>query len=261
MPRTYGNPKSGMFREVHGIATTIEPLDREIYRSLLPTALAMPTQPLVSIYVTSFDQAGGMPPFQWRPFLEGAIRLRCAYESEEGWFFKTIPVTSRISALTGRSLGFPKYIADKITLSISPELSTGEVKHKGEVRLRMAFMPTSTSELTPQEQRVLGEGQRFWDPYLSLVPYGKFTIWSSRIWRGSRDDQHAIVQPEEKSVLLRINPREVIPATWGALQTGTVQVTVNAGASWANIIAADKSAPGMLFHWKGGVVLDARRIH
>jgi len=125
-----------MFREVHGIATTIEPLDREIYRSLLPTALAMPKQPLVSIYVTSFDQAGGMPPFQWRPFLEGAIRLRCAYESEEGWFFKTIPVTSRIYALTGRSLGFPKYIADKITLSISPENNAHSAS-----RRRVMWMP------------------------------------------------------------------------------------------------------------------------
>lgn len=261
MPRTYGNQKSGMFREIHGIATTMEPLDWEIYRSLLPTPLAMPTQPIVSIYVASFDQAGGMPPFQWRPFLEGAIRLRCAYEREEGWFFKTIPVRSRISTLSGRTLGFPKYIADRITLSISPERSTGEVKHKGAVRLRIVFMPTLTHELTPQEQKVLGEGQHFWDPYLSLFPYGKNTIWSSRIWRGIRDDQHTIVQPEEKSVLLRINPREVVPSKWGVLQTGTVQITVNAGASWARVIAAEKSVPAILFHWKGGVVLDAQRIH
>ncbi len=202
-----------------------------------------------------------MPPFQWRPFLECAIRLRCAYEREEGWLFNTIPVTSRISTITGRSLGFPKYIADKITLNISPERSTGEVKHKGAVQLRIDFTPTSTRDLTPEEQSVLGEGQRFWDPYFSPVPYGKFTIWSSRIWRGLRDDHPVLVQPEEKSALLRINPRDVAPATWGVQQTGTVQIAVNAGPSWARVIAAEKSVPAILFRWKGGVVLDAQRIH
>jgi hypothetical protein len=261
MPRTYGNRKSGMFREIHGISMTMEPPDSEIYRSLLPAPLAMPTEPIISIYVASFDRAGGMPPFQWRPFLEGAIRLRCAYEGEEGWFFKTIPVTSRMSALTGRSLGFPKYIADTITLSIAPERSAGEVKHKSTVRLRVEFTPAPARELTLEEQRVLGEGGRFWDFYLSPFPYGRFSIWSPRIWRGIGDDEHAVLQPGERSVLLKISPREVVPSTWRILQTGTVQIAVNAGDPWASLIQPGRSAPAIVFHWEGGVVLDARRIH
>jgi len=261
MPTIIGNQKSGIFREIHGIVTAMEPADKEVYRSLLPTALSVPTQPIVSIYVASFDQVGGLPPFQWRPYLEGAIRLRCAYEGEEGWFVKTMPVTSRISTLAGRSIGFPKYIADQITLNTSPQCSTGEVKHKGTLQLRIEFMPGFTRDLTPQEQKVLEEGQRFWDPYYFLVPRSKMIHWVSKIWRGVRDAQYVLVRPDENPALLRIGPKEVVPSTGETSETGTAHITVNPAASWAGLISTEKSLPGIMFHWKGGVVMVVQKLY
>jgi acetoacetate decarboxylase len=85
---TVGDQKRGLFRELHGIAVAMEPADLSVYRSVLPAVLSVPDLPIVSAWIASWDDVQGL-----RPYREGAVRLRCAYEGKEGWFVTTMPIS------------------------------------------------------------------------------------------------------------------------------------------------------------------------
>jgi hypothetical protein len=249
--RTVGNQERGLFRELHGIAVAMEPADLKIYRSVLPAVLSIPDVPIVSAWIASWDDVEGL-----RPYREGAVRLRCAYEGGEGWFITTMPVTSLRASISGRMLAFPKYVADEITLNTSPEHPLGEVRHRGIPQLCIDLGPGSARDLTPEEQKVLEQGQAVWDaPYYFLGTPSRWTNWLWRMWQGMRDAQRTLVRAGEKAVLLRITATEAIPSTWETSQPRVAHTAANPAAPWAGLFPDDTEMPGAMFRWRGGVAL------
>jgi hypothetical protein len=246
-----GNRKLGLFRELHGIGIAMEPPDLEIYRSLLPPPLSLPERPIISAWVASWDEVEGL-----RPYREGAIRLRCAYESKEGWFITTMPVTSLRANISGRMLAFPKYTADQIVLNTSPGCPMGEVKHRGLCQLRIQLSPGSPRKLSPAEQKVLDEGQSVWDaPYYLFGTPSRLSNWLFRLWRGLRDERRVLVRPGDRSLLLRITSIDAVPSTWETSERGIAHASVNPAAPWARLFSEEREVPGGMFRWKGGVAL------
>jgi hypothetical protein len=225
--------KGGMFRAFHGIETVIEPADVKLYRSLLPQALSMPAQPTVHIYVISFERVA---PWPFGPYMESSIALKSGYEGKEGWFVKTMPVTTWLANVGGRRVGFPKYVADEITLQTSPQCWVGEVKHKGVVQLRLEFKPELTRELTPWEQ----------------------TAWQKNPFLG--DGTYVLVPPDKGPTLNSVLLDEVVPPTWGPSEMGMVHVIINPTVSWAGLVPERESFPGMINHFKGGFNMVVKKL-
>lgn len=255
-----GSRERGLFREAHGIAVAMVPEDLEIYRSLLPSALSMPERPIVSAWVISWDDVARL-----RPYLEGAIRLRCAHHGKVGWFIVTMPVTSLGANLAGRMMAFPKYVADEIALDTSREGPVGEVRHRSECQLSIELSPGSTKELTLQQREDLREGTAIWGaPYYFLILAGGVTSrwrnWLWRMWQGLRDERRVLVRPGEDSALLRITEKTAVPEIAELSQPGAAHVAVNPSAPWARIFPGEKDVLGAVFHWKGGVSLATEEL-
>lgn len=137
---TSGRSKYEADRKIRVFA---EPDDLGLYRKLLPSQFAMPKHPLVCMVVVDYTRVG---PWPLTPYLEGYILLRASYRGEEGWHAIFMPVTKWVALWGGRTLGYPKYIADTITLAPDGSGWRGEIVHEGASRLLLVFTPGEVKE-------------------------------------------------------------------------------------------------------------------
>lgn len=63
-----GIEEGGVFRELTGIFTAAEPVDADLYRSLLPAPFAMPARPLVGFFAIDYVK---VYPWPVTPYKEG----------------------------------------------------------------------------------------------------------------------------------------------------------------------------------------------
>ena len=134
----------------------------------------------------------------------------------------------------GRYLGFPKYIADEITLVKSGENRVAMAKHKGIVQLALEFHPSITRQLAPWEKELIENESFFKGNAHLLVPPG----------RG----------PRAQKILLRhaTQPR------WSP-EHGMISVRVDPGESWAGLVPDQSEFPGSYNHFIGGFNLAVER--
>jgi hypothetical protein len=126
------------FRASHSIGTMAEPADLKLYRELLPRQFDMPQHPMVSVNIVDNSEVG---PWPLTPYQLGSISLRCSYRGEEGWHPITMPESKWIPVWAGRAMGFPKYVADEVSLVQSGGSWRGEVVHDGRSRILLEFTP------------------------------------------------------------------------------------------------------------------------
>ena len=120
-------PRGGMFLEFEGLTTHFLPKDPSLYRKLLPEPFGVPGQPVVTIFVADYIRVFPWPLSRYQ---EWSVLLKSEWKGEEGWYSVTMPVTKWVAMFGGRYLGFPKYIADEITLAKSGETRAATSKHK-----------------------------------------------------------------------------------------------------------------------------------
>jgi hypothetical protein len=118
-----------------GITTAFPPADVELYRALLPEQFDMPDQPLVAVSVVDYYDV----TLPLVPYREGFVALQCKYQGRTGWHVLTMPVDDETSNAGGRALGFPKYVADEITLEEDEGGWTGRVVHEGRTVMEVTF--------------------------------------------------------------------------------------------------------------------------
>ena len=208
------------FRKSRSVSVIVEPADLALYRKLLPVPFTMPEHPLVSINVVDQLEVG---PWPLTPYQLGSVSLRCAHEGEEGWHPITMPETKWVAVWTGRTMGFPKYVADEIHLSPEETGWVGEVRHADELRLRLAFVPDA-SATDPRWKR---EGWSTGGPTLNLRPPGE--------------------GPEVKVV----RSAEGAPGR-SEEKPGYVRIELGADEAFADLIPAGYQVPGVLVRWQGG---------
>jgi hypothetical protein len=220
--------KRGMFRQFHGIFTAVEPANLELYRSLLPQPLEMPARPLVVLFAVDYVEVF---PWPMTPYLEATVALRCTYNGEEGWHVKTMPVTKQVPNWGGRFLGFPKYVADEITLQSSGQSWKGEVKHAGRTKLTLEFGNEPMRELTPVENEFIVSGAaQLKEPLFLFVP------------------------PDKGPTLQKVNVQQTVDPHWTAKQ-GMVKITIDSNEPWAGLVPAGTVAPGLFQEFTGGAIL------
>jgi Acetoacetate decarboxylase (ADC) len=134
------------FQGQRGITVAFPPADVGLYRSLLPESFDMPDQPLVAVIVVDYYDV----TLPLVPYREGFVALQCEYQGRTGWHVVTMPVDDETSSAGGRSIGFPKYVADEITLEEEGGGWRGRVVHEGRTVMEVAF--TATGNAAPSTE-------------------------------------------------------------------------------------------------------------
>jgi hypothetical protein len=150
------------FLSQHGIGAVFEAKDRRLYRELLPAPFEMPDRLLVHVTVVHYDEV--TPALV--PYHEAYVMLRCRYRGETGVFPLTMPVDDAIANEGGRQIGFPKYVADRITLTEAKGVTHGEVVRQRSSVISVVFTASEAEPVTTESD----------DPGLpcfTLAPPGK----------------------------------------------------------------------------------------
>jgi len=100
--------------------------DPAIVKAILPKPLT-PVEPLASAFVARYpDTNFGVT------YSEGALFLRAAHKEELGWYCLAMPVDNDMAMVGGREqFGYPKKIAEEITLTRSNNHAVGRVVRRG----------------------------------------------------------------------------------------------------------------------------------
>ncbi len=225
----------GMFHEFHGIYTMVEPTDLKLYRALLPAPLEMPDQPVISIFVVDYIDVSPWPMTRYQ---EGALFLRSKYKGQEGWYCKTMPVTKWFPNQGGRALGFPKYVADSITLTPESSGWKGEVKDNGQRKLSLEFSSGLTRTLTPKEEMAMkaGLGKTLAEPVFLFVP------------------------PDKGPALQKVDIVNVFPPSW-TTEPGMVRITIGAEEPWAGLVVSGVVSPGIFAKFRGATYLKPTKLN
>ena len=138
-----------------------------------------------------------------------------------------MPVSSWPAMASGRYLlGFPKYIADEITLEGSNGGWNGWVKHGGVQKMQLEFEPGITRDLVPWEKKLLNNEAFFVDPFLLLYP------------------------AEQGKKINKIWFEEYSPPKWSP-ELGAVRITLDPDDPWADLIDTVNTYPGMYNYFVG----------
>jgi Acetoacetate decarboxylase (ADC) len=217
--------EKGMWQDFPGIFTAVEATDLELYREILPKQFDMPERPVVAMFIVDYVIVVPLPMV---PYLEGAVALSCKYKGEDTWHVVTMPVTDKVACKGGRSLGFPKYVADEIILQKDGDGWKAKVVHEGVTRMGLEFTPGLTRELKPLEKEVMeGPISRLEGAIYQLSP------------------------PEVGPAINKISLVPVVPANWET-ERGMVKITISPEDPWSGLIPAGTVSPGSYQRFTGG---------
>ena len=225
-------PRGGMYREFEGLTTHFKPKDLSLYRKLLPEAFAVPSVPVVTIFVAAYLRVVPWPATRYH---EWSILLKSEWKGEEGWYSVTMPVTKWRAMAGGRYLGFPKYVVDEIALTTTGGTRFATAKHHGRLQLALEFNPGATRHLAAWESQLAENVSFFKGNVHLLVPPG----------RG----------PRAQKVMLS----HVTEPKWSP-EHGMIKVRVDPGESWANLIPDEALFPGTYNHFIGGANIVAESL-
>ena len=95
--------------------------------AVLPKPLEPPPDPLATAFVARYPETNFSPPYN-----EGALLVDALYKGEHGLYCLAMPVTDDMAMIGGREYyGYPKKIADEITLDHDGGRIVGRVIRKG----------------------------------------------------------------------------------------------------------------------------------
>lgn len=107
--------------------------DPEAVAAVLPRPLRPGGEPLAAAFVARYPQTNFGVTYN-----EGALFVAAEYRGERGWYCLSMPVDNDTAMIGGREhLGFPKKMADRITLDRDGPHVTGSVVRNGVELLRI----------------------------------------------------------------------------------------------------------------------------
>jgi len=123
----------GLYNVFHQISACFVPSDSQLYSSLLPKPLGMPSEPTVFIKITDFERTRLPLP----PYLVAHVQILAEYGGLPGWYTLTMPETEWIPVEMGKTIGYPKYVADSISFVKTNKSWSAEVVNKGDIDLSL----------------------------------------------------------------------------------------------------------------------------
>ena len=101
--------------------------DPDIVQTILPKPLVPADEPLGWVFVARYPETDfGLS------YNEGALFVEAMYKGEPGWYCLALPVDNDMAMVAGReTMGFPKKMAEKITLERTDNHVKGSVVRRG----------------------------------------------------------------------------------------------------------------------------------
>jgi acetoacetate decarboxylase len=101
--------------------------DPDVVRAILPKPLGPADEPLAQAFVARYPETNFGVSYS-----EGALFLRAVYKEEPGWYCLAMPVDNDMAMVGGREqFGYPKKIAEEITLERTDDHVVGRVVRRG----------------------------------------------------------------------------------------------------------------------------------
>ena len=120
------------FRNAEMLVATFR-TDHEIVSRILPRPLSPSKTALATAFVAKYPETNFGCIYN-----EGALFIHCQYKGEQGLYCLSMPVDDDMALIGGREqFGYPKKIADKITLQQEANQVVGSVRRKGTEILRI----------------------------------------------------------------------------------------------------------------------------
>jgi Acetoacetate decarboxylase (ADC) len=227
----YFAPASGAIREFVGINAFFEPADLGLYERLLPSPLGVPDRPLVNIAVVDYLKAAPWPLTGWQ---EWGVSLKCVWRGQPGWYPVTAPVSKWLPMRAGRYLGYPKYVADSITLARRDDCWTARAVQRGVHQLEAEFEPGIARPAEP---------------------------WAEELWANEsffKDDVYLVLPPGVGARVQRVSFK-LIRAQWTS-RSGTVRVEPHPDQPWARLVPGPGPFVGQHSHFRGGLNLVVEKL-
>ena len=191
-----------------GISIMVEPVDLELYRSFIYPPLSMPEKPEVGVSLWDFNRSNPITRFQ-----EGRVTVKAMCpDGKEAWLVISVPVPNLLMCYMGVVWGWPKYVADEMT--VTP--TRAEVIYEGEVRLSLEFTPGGVDEAALKDR--------------GIFEFGKEC--SFHVDKGG-------------ACLFRITSRGGESYKVAEWQAGMVKVYMRPEDPWAGLIPANSVVPGV----------------
>ena len=120
--------------------------DPDVVQTILPKPLVAADEPLGWAFVARYPETNfGLS------YSEGALFVRAVYKGEPGWYCLALPVDNDMAMVAGReTVGFPKKMAERITLERTDNHVMGSVIRRGVELVRIEAEltgPVSASSL------------------------------------------------------------------------------------------------------------------
>lgn len=226
--------EKGVFRESHLIYSTIEPTNIELYRQLLPENFSLPQQPVIAVFIADYSKVF---PWPMTPYKEGGILLRCKYKDKEGWFVKDMPLTSWVAMKGGRSLGYPKYLVDDISLKKTASGWRGQVTDDKKVKIRLLYNTGLTVKLFESQKEFITQSASFSTGNIFLLdPPGE----------GPTVQEIEFIHAVEPAIVSEL---------------GMVKVFINSNDPWASLFPKDGNLPGVFIKFTGGIYIENKKLN
>jgi hypothetical protein len=129
----------GIYARFRSITASFAVVDERLYRTLLPPFLQLPAAPIVRLVATDYPET--TPPLP--PYRVLQVQLACRHAGTPGWYPVTLPETAWMPVEGGRTLGYPKFVAEEITLSGDGDRWTARCRHPRDpvIHLALEFEP------------------------------------------------------------------------------------------------------------------------
>ncbi|MBC81191.1 MAG: hypothetical protein CMQ33_10200 [Gammaproteobacteria bacterium] len=207
-----------------GIFTVVEPADLDVYRSLLPAPLKMPKHPVVGATLLDMNTHGRV-----NRFLEGRLSIKALCpDGLESWLVISTPVPYNLQCREGVVWGWPKYVADHISLDREKDSARAEVVYQSEVRYSLDF----TAGPVADEK--------------ALKAFGRVEGGNTVSWHWIQGGAVLMRQGRGPGFDTGPGPRIV---DW---QAGQVKVHIKQTDKWAGLIPEDSVSDGCYQRFIGG---------
>jgi len=203
--------------------------DMELYRSLLPDALDLPSKPRLMIYLYNFQKTHPVPIRGGYREAAVCMSAKCSRDTrsgpdDDGWHVLEMPVSSQPALWGGLALGYPKFMAE-ISLDEDGGEWTGGVEGNPRCLMELTF--------SPEEVEVP------WKDDLELSE----TFY---LFKGSPDN-------------LNIMSQEIVREEVAEKTTGTISLTLDTDREWIELLPdRDLEAPAVMRTFRGLGLLTRR---
>jgi Acetoacetate decarboxylase (ADC) len=227
----YFAPARGAIREFVGINALFEPADLDLYTRMLPRPFGIPDRPLVSVMALDYLSVGPWPLTPWQ---EWGVMLRCVWRNGAGWHPVASAVTKWLPMSAGRYLGYPKYVADCISVARNGDTWMARSVHRGAHQFSLQFDPAGVAVATGLAIDLLADPALF------------------------KGDVYVVVPPGTGTRAQRVS-FSYVGANWTTLP-GSIRLRVDRAQPWARLVPGSGPIAGQASRFVGGLNLVAEKL-